>query len=69
VTNLTIDDLIRSGQFDAAVERMQAACRVYDPTVPVDVDAVQAQYEATKEHLKSVVPPAPFKVVVELVRG
>lgn len=64
---LTINDLIRAGEFDAAVERMQAACRVYDPAEPVDVDAVRARFVAARDGLRAVVAPEPFKVVVEYV--
>lgn len=67
MTALTIDELIRDGRFEAAVARMQDACRIYDPTVPIDVDAVRARYEATRAQLKALVPPAPFRIVVELV--
>lgn len=66
---LTITDLIRAGQFDAAVERMQEACRVHDPAVPVDVDRIRAEYEATRDRLREVVPPGPVRIVVELVRA
>ncbi len=65
---LTIDDLIRSRQFDAAVERMQAACRVYDPTVPVNAEQVRKEYEATRDRLKAVAP-LPFRIVVERVKA
>jgi hypothetical protein len=66
---LSIADLIRAGQFTTAVERMQSLVRLGDPTEPVDVDAIRARYEASRAHLRSVVPPEPFRVVVELVGG
>ena len=69
MTNLTIDDLIRAGQFDAAIERMQEVYRLDDPDVPVDVDEVRARYEAPRARLKQVVPPAPLKIVVDLVKA
>ena len=64
MTELTINDLLRARQFDAAIERMQEACRVADPAVPVDADQVRAEFEATRARLRAVVPPAPFKIVV-----
>jgi hypothetical protein len=69
MTSLTVVDLIREGRFDTAVIRMQELCRIQDPTEPVDVDAIRARYEASRAHLRSVVPPAPFRVVVEVVRS
>ena len=66
---LTVADLIRAGQFAAAVDRMQELCRIQDPEVPVDADQVRAEYEATRDRLKAVVPPPPFKIVVELVKA
>ena len=66
---LTVAGLIRAGQFTAAVERMQELCRIQDPDVPVDADQVRKEYEATRDRLKAVVPPAPFKIVVELVKA
>lgn len=65
---LTVVDLIRAGQFDAAVDRMQELCRIQDPDVPVDADQVRKEYEAVRDRLKQVVPPPPFKIVVELVK-
>lgn len=69
MTSLTVADLIRDGRYNAAVSRMTELCRVADPDVPVDADAVRAQYEATRDQLKAVVPPAPFKVTVYYVNG
>ena len=66
---LTIDDLIRARQFDAAIERMQEVCRIADPDVPVDVEQVRREFEETRDRLKAVVPPPPFKIVVELVNA
>ena len=68
MTDLTIDDLIRARQFDAAIERMQEVYRLDDPDVPVDVEQVRREFEATRDRLKRVVPPAPFKIIVEVVR-
>ena len=67
MTNLTVVDLLRAGDFDAAVSRMQELCRVMDPEVPVDADVVKAQFEQARDRLRAVVPPAPFKITVELV--
>lgn len=61
--SLTVADLIREGSFHDAVARMRALVRAGDPTEPVDVDAVRAEYEARRQHLKSVVEPAPFRFV------
>jgi len=38
-------------------------CRIADPTEPVDADAVRAEYEARRRHLRSVVEPEPFRFV------
>jgi hypothetical protein len=65
--NLTISDLLRAGQFQAAVDRMRTLLHA-DPTTPVDVDSVIRQYEASRTHLRSVVAPSPFRVVVQRVR-
>ena len=67
-TNLSVSDLIATGSFNEAVERMQHLCRIQDPEAPVDADAIRARYEATRTALRSVTPPAPFRVVVEVVR-
>lgn len=67
MTNLSVTDLIRAGDYSRAVERMQALCRIQDPEVPVDAAAVREQYEASRAHLRSVLPPEPFRVVVEWV--
>ena len=66
---LTVVDLIRAGQYTLAVERMQELCAIQDPEVPVDADVVKAQYEATRDRLRAVVPPAPFRITVELMRA
>ena len=63
-TGLSVADLIATGSFNEAVERMQHLVRAGDPEIPVDVDAVRAQYEATKAHLKTVVAPEPFRITV-----
>lgn len=67
-THLSVSDLIAAGSFNEAVDRMQELCRIQDPETPVDAAAVRARYEETREHLKAVTPPAPFRVVVEVVR-
>lgn len=69
MTSLTVTDLLREGRFETAVIRMQELLRVGDPTEPVDVDAIRARYEETRTHLRSVVPPAPFRVTVTYVGG
>lgn len=69
MTSLSVDDLLRERRFNAAIARMQDLCRIADPCVPVDADAVRAQYEATRDQLKAVVPPAPFRVTVNYVRS
>jgi hypothetical protein len=66
---LSVSDLIATGSFNEAVERMRDLCRIQDPEAPVDVDAIRARYEATRSHLKAVVPPEPFRIVVERVGG
>jgi hypothetical protein len=65
--NLTISDMLRAGQFQAAVERMRTLLRA-GPTTPVDVDAIRRQFEASRAHLRSVVAPSPFRVVIERVQ-
>jgi len=65
---LTVTDLIRAGHFDDAVDRMQELCRIQDPEVPVDAEQVRKQYESTRDRLEHVVPPAPFKIVIKLVK-
>ena len=67
MTELSVVDLLRAGDFDAAVERMQELCRIQDPEVPVDADVVKAQFVEARDRLRAVVPPAPFKITVELV--
>jgi hypothetical protein len=67
MSTLTITDLLREGRYELAVARMQELCRVRDPEVPVDVDAIREAYEASRRHLRSVVPPEPFRVVVTYV--
>lgn len=69
MTNLSVADMLRAGQFAEAVERMRYLSRLADPTEPVDVDAIRARYEASRSHLRSVVPPEPFRVVVVPVGG
>jgi len=56
MTHLSVADMIRAGQFTEAVARMQRLVRL-DPTEPVDVAKVRAQYEASRAHLRSVAPP------------
>ena len=67
--HLSVADMLRAGQFAEAVERMQYLSRLADPTEPVDVEAIRARYEASLSHLRSVVPPEPFRVVVVPVGG
>lgn len=67
MTSLTVTDLLREGRYETAVIRMQELCRVRDPEVELDPAVVTAQFEEMRQRLRSVVPPAPFKVVVELV--
>jgi hypothetical protein len=67
MTNLSVSDLIAAGSFNEAVERMQRLCAVQDPETPVDAEAVRTRYEQTRGYLKAVVPPAPFRVVVEVI--
>jgi hypothetical protein len=68
MTSLTVVDLIREGRYETAVIRMQELCRIQDPEVALDPAVVTAQFEEMRERLRAVVPPAPFKVVVEVVR-
>lgn len=65
--NLSVSDLIAAGSFNEAVTRMQRLCAIQDPETPVDVDAVRTRYEATRASPKAAVPPAPFRIVVEVV--
>lgn len=67
MTHLSVSDLIAAGSFNEAVTRMQSLCAIQDPETPVDVDAVRARYEAAKAELKAVVPPAPFRIVIDVV--
>jgi hypothetical protein len=67
MTSLTVVDLIREGRFETAVIRMQELCRIQDPEVELDPAVVTAQYVEMRERLRAVVPPSPFKVVVEVV--
>ena len=69
MTSLSVADLIRARRYNLAVARMQDLCRVMDPAVPVDAEEVRVRYETTRARLRAKVPPAPFKVVVELVRS
>jgi hypothetical protein len=66
-THLTISDLLRAHDVAGAVDRIEALLRVA-PESPVDADAVRTRYEASRDRLKAVVPPAPFRVVVERVK-
>lgn len=66
---LTVADLIREGRYETAVARMQDLCRIADPEVPVDAELVRKEYEATRDRLRAVVPPAPFKITVQYVRA
>lgn len=66
--HLSVSDLIAAGSFNEAVSRMSDLVRIQDPETPVDVDAVRTRYEATRASLKAAVPPAPFRIVVEVVR-
>jgi hypothetical protein len=66
---LTVTDLLHEGRYEAAVARMQDLCRVRDPEVPVDADAVREAYEASRRHLRSVVPPEPCRITVTYVRS
>jgi hypothetical protein len=68
MTSLTVTDLIREGRYETAVIRMQELCRIQDPEVELDPAEVTAQFEEMRDRLRAVVPPAPFKVVVEVVR-
>lgn len=67
-THLSVSDLIAAGSLTEAVDRMQSLVRISDPEAPVDAAAVHARYMETREQLKAVVPPPPFRVVVEVVR-
>ena len=67
-THLSVHDLIAAGSFNQAVAEMRSLVRIGDPDAPVDAAAVRAAYEQTRESLKAVVEPAPFRVVVEIVR-
>lgn len=63
MTSLTVADLLHEGRYQAAVSRMQELVRVQDPEVPVDADAIRKAFEDRRQHLRSVVPPAPFRFV------
>lgn len=67
-THLSVSDLIAAGSLAEAVREMQSLVRISDPESPVDPVAVRARFEETREQLRAVVPPAPFRVVVEVVR-
>ena len=69
MTSLSVVDLIREGRFETAVIRMQELCRFQDPETELDAAKVTAQFEEMRQRLRAVVPPAPFKVVVEVVRS
>ena len=62
-TYLSVSDLIAAGSLNEAVDRMRSLVRI-SPEAPVDAAAVRARYMETREHLKAVTPPAPFRVVV-----
>jgi len=68
-TNLSVADLIAAGSFSEAVDRMSHLCRIQDPETPVDVDAVCTRYEQARDELKAVVPPAPFRIYVDVVKA
>lgn len=65
-TSLTVSDHLWDHDVAGAVERIRHLVRV-TPESPVDAAAVRAAYEQTRESLKAVVEPAPFRVVVERV--
>lgn len=65
--NLSISDLLRARDYAGAVERMRTLLRA-DPTEPVDVDLIRRQFEESRTHLRSVVAPSPFRVVVQRVQ-
>jgi len=67
MTSLTVADLLREGRYENAVARMQELCRAADPEIPVDAALVLSEFEQARDRLRAVVPPAPFKVVVEVV--
>lgn len=69
MTALSVSDLIAAGSFNEAVDRTTDLVRIQDPETPVDVDAVRTRYELARDQLKAVVPPAPFRVVVDVVRS
>ena len=66
-TALTVSDHLRAHDVAGAVDRIRHLARV-TPESPVDAAAVRARYEQTYGYLKAEVPPAPFRVVVEVVR-
>ena len=65
---LSVVDLIREGRIETAVIRMRELIRIQDPETELDAAKVTAQFEEMRQRLRAVVPPAPFKVVVEIVR-
>jgi hypothetical protein len=69
MTGLSVADLLRERRYETAVIRMQDLCRIQDPEIPVDAAAVQAEFEARRQHLRSVVEPEPFRVTVTYVRS
>ena len=69
MSSLTVVDLLRAGDFDAAINRMQALCRAADPEIPVDADQVRAEFEAARDRLRPLLPPAPFRIVVERMKA
>lgn len=68
MTSLTVADLIREGRYNLAISRMQELCRIADPEVPVDAELVRKEYEATRDRLRAVVPPAPFGSKVTILK-
>ena len=68
MTSLSVTDLLREGRFETAVIRMRELARIADPETELDAAEVTAQFEEMRQRLRAVVPPAPFKVVIEVVR-
>ena len=68
MTSLSVTDLLREGRFETAVIRMRELARIADPETKLDAAEVTAQFEEMRQRLRAVVPPAPFKVVIEVVR-
>ena len=68
MTSLSVVDLIREGRIETAVIRMRELIRISDPETELDAAKVTAQFEEMRQRLRAVVPPAPFRVVVEVVK-